>query len=58
LPPVAVDNLVHNPVEIFPAPLPPPRAAPVQRVDASFLGSGGATPKTGRHGLGGRRSLR
>jgi len=49
---------VHNPVEIFPASLPPPRAMPAPIADASFLGSGGATPKTGRHGLGGTQSLR
>jgi len=54
----AVDNLVHNPVEIFPAPLQPPRAALAPVADASFLSSGGAAPKSGRRGLGGTRSLR
>jgi len=54
----AVDNLVHNPVEISPALLQPPRAVVAPVADASFLSSGGAAPKTGRRGLGGTRSLR
>jgi len=54
----AVDNLVHNPVEIFPAPMQPPRAVLATAADASFLSSGGAASKTGRRGLGGKRSLR
>jgi len=38
----AVDNLVHNPVEICAASLPPPRAALARIADASFLSSRGA----------------
>jgi len=37
----AVDNLVHNPVEICAAPLAPPRALPAHVADASFLSSRG-----------------
>jgi len=49
---------VHNPVEIFSAPLQPPRAAVAPVAGASFLSSGGAAPKSGRRGLGGTQSLR
>jgi len=38
----AVDNLVHNPVEICPALLPPPPEALARIVDASFLSRRGA----------------
>jgi hypothetical protein len=54
----AVDNLVHNPVEICAARAPPPRAALARAVDASFLSIGGAAWKTAASGLGGMRCLR
>jgi len=54
----AVDNLVHNPVEIFPAPRQPSRAVLARSAGASFLSSGGATRKPLVAGLCGTRSLR
>jgi len=53
-----VDNLVHNPVEIFTAPLAPPRAALAPIAGASFLGSRGTARQAAGAGLCGTPSLR
>jgi len=49
---------VHNPVEILPAPLQPPRAVLAPFADAPFLSSGGMAGKPVGPGLCGTQSLR